>query len=82
MSAKWFPESEYKAAHDHAVQVARSFGGKFEVGLEKFAEFGKAGYRAGFLLPNPQNRQGFELRCQVVRATDPLSLPVSTPIVS
>lgn len=72
MSAKWFPESEYKAAHAYAVQCARDLGGKYEMGLEKFKEYGKSGYRAGFMLPRPENRTGFELRCEAVKASDPL----------
>ena len=69
---KWFPEGEYQAALRHAIEVARSLNGRFEVGIEKFSEYGKPGLRSGFLLPKPQNRSGFELRCEVVRASDPL----------
>lgn len=69
---KWFPASEYKAAHRYAVEVARSINGRCEIGIEKFSEYGKPGFRAGFLLPKPQNRSGFELRCEVVTAADPL----------
>jgi hypothetical protein len=69
---KWFPLSQYKEAHTYAVEVARQGGGRYEVGIEKFSEYGKPGYRSGFHLPKPENRYGFELRCQVVNASDPL----------
>jgi len=71
MTAKWFPETEYKAAVRHAIVVARRLDGRFEIGLEKFSEYGKPGFRSGFLLPKPENRSGFELRCEAIRATDP-----------
>jgi hypothetical protein len=73
VTAKWFPVSQYKEAHEHAVEVARSLDGRFEVGIEKMSEYGKPGYRSGFLLPKPKNRYGFELRCEVVRASDGIS---------
>lgn len=55
--------SEYRDAFNSAVGLARQLGR--EVGLEKFTEFNKRGFRV-FHLPKPANRQGFELRCQVV----------------
>ena len=70
--AKWFPKSEYQAAHRYAVETARALGGKFDIGIEVFAEYGRPGFRSGFILPKPKNRSGFELRCEVVSATDPL----------
>ena len=70
--AKWFPAAQYKQALHYAIMQARALDGRFEIGLEKFCEFGKPGFRAGFLLPRPENRSGFELRCEVVRASDPL----------
>ncbi len=72
MTSKWFPQSRYTEAHRYAVEVARSLGGRIEVGLEKFSEYGRPGYRAGFHLPKAENRYGFEARCEVIKATDPL----------
>lgn len=72
MSAEWFPADQYKQALAHAIITARNLGGRFQVGLEKISEFGKPGFRSGFLLPKPENRFGFELRCEVVNASDPL----------
>ncbi len=72
MTTKWFPAARYTEALHHAITTARSLGGRFEIGLEKFAEYGKPGFRAGFILPRPENRCGFELRCEAVKATDPL----------
>ena len=72
MSARWFPASQYLAAKHYAITTARALNGACEIGIEKFSEYGRAGYRAGFHLPKPENRQGFELRCEVVRAADPL----------
>lgn len=70
--AKWFPATEYKAAHTYAVGVSRQLNGRFDIGIEKFAEYGKPGFRSGFILPQEKNRRGFELRCEVVRPGTPL----------
>jgi hypothetical protein len=72
VSARFFPADQYREALHYAITVARSLDGRFEIGIEKFTEYGKSGFRAGFLLPRPENRFGFELRCEVVRAADPL----------
>lgn len=72
MTTQWFPANQYKQALHHAIMVARSLGGRCEIGLEKFAEYGKPGFRSGFTLPKPENRFGFELRCEAIKATDPL----------
>ena len=60
---------DYKEAHTAAVTLARA--PNREVGLEKYTEYTTKGFRV-FGLPNPENRQGFELRCQVVRPSDPI----------
>jgi hypothetical protein len=72
MATKWFPAAQYTDALRHAIATARELNGRFEIGLEKFAEYGKPGFRSGFILPRPENRSGFELRCEAIRATDPL----------
>ena len=59
----------YSEAHAAAVQLARTL--NKEVGLEKFKEFNTSGFRI-FRLPKPENRYGFELRCEVVKPSDPL----------
>jgi hypothetical protein len=60
--------SQYRDAFNAACDLARKQGR--EVGLEKFKEFGKPGFRV-FNLPNPKKRYGFETRCQVVGPTEP-----------
>lgn len=72
MTSQWFPESRYQQALHHAITVARSFNGTHDVGLEKLSEYGKPGFRSGFLLPKLENRFGFELRCETIKASDPL----------
>lgn len=71
---RWFPAHQYVQAQHYAITTARGLGQQRDVGLERLSEFGKPGYRAGFVLPKPENRQGFELRCEVYRASDPLPL--------
>jgi len=61
--------SDWKAAHTAAVELARLL--KRETGIEKAVEFGRTVYRV-HSLPKPENRYGFELRCEVVRPGDPL----------
>lgn len=60
---------EWKDAHTAAVALAREL--RREVGLLKATEYGKPVFQV-FNLPKPENRQGFELRCEVVRPSDPL----------
>ena len=60
--------NDWKAAHTAAVELARSLGR--EVGLYKTTEYGKTVYQV-INLPKPENRQGFELRCEIVRPDDP-----------
>lgn len=60
---------EWKAAHTAAVTLARQLGR--EVGVLKAKEFNTTVYQV-IHLPKPENRQGFELRCEVVRPSDPL----------
>ena len=69
---------DYNEAFNSAVRLARLL--RREVGLEKFSEFGKPGFRV-FSLPKPENRCGFELRCQVVGPNDPLMSGAPEPIV-
>jgi hypothetical protein len=60
---------EWKAAHTEAVNIARLLG--HDVGLLKAKEYDKDVFQV-FPLPKPQNRAGFELRCEVVGPTDPI----------
>jgi hypothetical protein len=60
---------EWKDAHTAAVELARLL--KRETGIEKANEFGKTVYRV-HSLPKPENRYGFELRCEIVHPSDPL----------
>lgn len=61
--------TEYKEAHTAAVLLSRQLGR--EVGIERGKEYSRSGYLV-HQLPRPENRQGFELRCEIVRPTDPL----------
>lgn len=69
---KTFPD--YKPALAAAIELARSV--NRECGIEKAREFGRTVYRVK-MLPNPENRTGWELTCEVVRPTDPMPAPVS-----
>ena len=60
---------DWKDAHTAAVNLARLL--KRETGIEKAYEFGNLVYRV-HSLPKPENRCGFELRCEIVRPSDPL----------
>lgn len=59
---KYFYENYHDArsAAQHLANAQRK-----EVGLEKFNWLGRNGYRV-FNLPKPENRYGFELRCETV----------------
>jgi hypothetical protein len=59
---------DWKDAHRSAVELARLL--KRETGIEKANEFGKQVFRV-HSLPKPENRCGFELRCEIVRPSDP-----------
>ena len=60
---------DWKEAHTEAVKLARLC--KRDVGIWRQAEFGQDGYNIR-LLPNPENRYGHELRCEVVSPRDPI----------
>jgi hypothetical protein len=60
--------TSYTIAYNEAARFATFH--KRDVGLEKVREFGAIGYRF-FLLPNPENRTGRELLCEVVRPGQP-----------
>lgn len=60
---------DWKDAHTTAVTLARQLGK--EVGIEKFKEYNTPGFHV-FSLPKPENRYGFELRCEVVKPSDPI----------
>lgn len=61
-----FSSPDWKLAHNEAQKWANQLGR--ETGIEKAVEFGKTVYRVHFL-PKPQNRYGFELRCELVPPT-------------
>jgi len=52
---------EYKECHKDAQADADEF--KRDYGIEKNSLFG---YYRYFMLPNPENRYGYELKCEVV----------------
>ena len=59
----------WKEAHTRAVLLARQLGR--ETGILRTKEFNRDGFNV-YHLPKPENRCGFELRCEVVRPDDPL----------
>jgi hypothetical protein len=61
--------TDWKEAHTEAVRLARRL--NKEVGVYKTKEFNLTVYQV-LHLPKLENRQGFELRCEVVRPDDPL----------
>jgi hypothetical protein len=61
--------NNWKEAHTAAVILARQL--NKEVGIYKTKEYNKQVYQV-LHLPKPQNRQGFELRCELVNPGDPL----------
>ena len=67
---------DYWEAYNQAVLFARSR--EREIGIEKANEFGKTVFRVKGL-PKPENRFGHELRMEVVRPTDPLTIVNSSP---
>jgi hypothetical protein len=61
---------DWKEAHTAAVKLARQIG--HDVGLEVGDNpLDGKGFRI-FSLPKPENRYGFELRCEVIHPDDPL----------
>ena len=60
--------SEYRDAFNAACDMARAR--QREMGLEKVTGPLEKGFRV-ISLPNPENRRGFELRCQVVTPSEP-----------
>ncbi len=61
--------TDWKEAHTAAVTLARQC--LMDVGIEACKEYGRKVLRVK-LLPKPENRYGWELRCEVVRPSDPL----------
>ncbi len=59
----------YEEAHCRAVLKARRL--NIDVGIEKVKPFGRTAY-AVRLLPRPENRCGWELRCEVVTPSSPI----------
>lgn len=60
--------TDWKDAHRDAVRQARVY--NREMGIEKANEYGRTVFRVK-MLPKAENRQGWELRCEVVRPGDP-----------
>ena len=58
------PWLDYHDAYDAAVDDARRY--KCDIGIEKLG-----GQFRVFMLPKPENRCGFELRCEVVTPDSP-----------
>ena len=60
--------TEYRDAHAAALSLAKLLGR--ETGIEAAKEYTRAGFNV-HSLPRPENRCGFELRCELVRPDDP-----------
>ena len=63
------PFKDYHDAYDAAVEDARR--SKCDIGIEKM----NGEFRV-FFLPNPKNRFGFELRCEVITPESPRTIRV------
>lgn len=61
--------TDWREAHTAAVHLARLLGR--ETGVLKAKEYNRDVFQV-IHLPKPENRQGFELRCEVVGPGDPL----------
>ncbi len=61
--------TSYEDAYSHAVQRARQSGR--DVGIERFMEYGTREVFLVRALPNPENRFGPDLRCEVVTPNSP-----------
>ena len=64
-----YPAADYAGAFNHAAMAARRFG--HDHGIEAATEYGRKVLRVK-MLPTPQNRYGWELRCEVVTPDAPL----------
>jgi hypothetical protein len=60
---------DWKEAHTAAVMLARQL--NKEVGILKAKEYSSTVFQV-MSLPKPENRYGFELRCELVNPSDPL----------
>lgn len=60
---KTFPINAWKEAHAYATQLTQLL--KRDVGILKTKEYNKLVYQV-IHLPKPENRYGFELRCEIV----------------
>lgn len=60
---------EWKEAHTAACKLANELGR--EVGISKAKEYDKDGFKV-HSLPKPENRQGYELRAEVVTPGTPI----------
>ena len=69
MSMRFEGPNGYRNAFNYAVKLAREL--NRETGLYHQNEFGYDGYNVCHL-PKPENRYGFELRCQIVKPDEPL----------
>ena len=61
---------EWKSAHTYAAELADQCAR--DCGIAKAREFGRTVFNV-FLLPNPENRRGHELTCEVVNPGTPKS---------
>jgi hypothetical protein len=60
--------TEYDEAYQYARDIATTL--RRDVGIEKAWEFSSYVFRVG-LLPDKDNRSGWELRCEVVHPNQP-----------
>lgn len=62
--------TSYFDAYDAALAKAREM--NRPVGLEACKEYGKSGFRVKLIPVDPDKRFGWEMRCEVVKPTDPV----------
>jgi hypothetical protein len=60
---------DWKSAHSYAVELAHSC--DMSAGIEKTKEFNRTLFAVS-LLPRPENRNGHELRMEIVNPHDPI----------
>lgn len=68
---KTFKLSEYKEAQNYAIDLSNQC--NRDCGIAKTKEFNSTVFNV-FLLPNKENRRGFELTCEVVIPNTPKSV--------
>jgi len=61
--------TDYIEAHNYAVENAKKYNQCY--GIEKMNQFGKNGFSVKMVSNNPNNRTGWEIRCEIVTPDSP-----------